>query len=115
MNKKATDTITGSRKDPRYPQLSELSMTYEGFSEDVILRAPDLSPHGMFVNTNKDFAEGSVLKLRFRLSRSGILVQTRCEVRFCMKGVGVGVEFVGISPEFVRAIEEEIGMVTQPG
>jgi len=113
MNKKEEVTITGSRKDARFPQLSELSMSYEGLSEDIILRTPDLSAHGMFVNTNVEFAEGSILKLRFRLSRSGVLVQTRCEVRFCLKGVGVGVEFVGISPEFVRAIEEEIGVVAQ--
>ena len=115
MKKKEEETITGSRKDARFPQLSELSMSYEGFSEDFTLRAPDLSAHGMFVNTNKELAEGSVLKLRFRLSRTGVLVQTRCEVRFCIKGVGVGVEFVGISPEFVRAIEEELGVVTQNG
>jgi len=115
MNKKEDASITGSRKDARYPQLSELSMTYEGYSEDIVLRAPDLSPHGMFVNTSREFAEGSVLKLRFRLSRSGVLVQTRCEVRFCLKGVGVGVEFVGITPEFVHAIEDEIGLVAQQG
>jgi hypothetical protein len=66
----------------------------------------------MFINTAKLFPEGAVLKLRFRLSRSGVLIQARCEVRYCLKGVGVGVEFVDISPEFVRAIEDEIGVVT---
>jgi hypothetical protein len=100
------------RRDERHPQFSELSMTYEGMSEDIVLRAPDLSVHGMFINTAKEFAEGSVLKLRFRLTRTGVVVQTRCEVRYCLKGVGVGVEFVEISPEFTRAIENEIGLVT---
>jgi len=113
MGRKGGKSDIAIRRDVRYPQLSELSMIYEGFTEDIVLRAPDLSPHGMFINTGKLFPEGAVLKLRFRLSRSGVLIQARCEVRYCLKGVGVGVEFVDISPEFVRAIEDEIGVVTR--
>jgi len=114
MNKNEIKGNGTPRRDVRYPQLSELSMIYEGLSEDIVIRPPDLSSHGMFINTGKEFAEGSVLKLRFRLSRSGILVETRCEVRYCLKGVGVGVEFVGITPEFTRAIEEEASAVAVP-
>jgi hypothetical protein len=102
----------GNRRDVRYPQLSELSMIYEGFEEDICVRPPDISPHGMFINTRTEYTEGAVLKLRFRLSRTGIVIQTRCEVRYCLRGVGVGVEFVAISPENVRAIEDEIGVET---
>ena len=111
MRKKQAYSNTGVRRDPRRPQFSDLSITFEGGSEDIVLRAPDLTPHGMFINTAKEFAEGSVLKIRFRLTKSGAAIQTRCEVRYCLSGVGVGVEFVGISPEFVRAIENEIGLV----
>jgi hypothetical protein len=99
-----------ARKDIRYPQLRELRVAYEGFSEEIELRPPDISPHGMFLNTMREFPEGAILKLSFRLARSGTLVQTRSEVRYCLKGVGVGVEFVDISPEAVRAIEEEMGL-----
>jgi PilZ domain-containing protein len=112
MPRKEGKSNTEIRRDVRYPQLSELSMIYEGFTEDIALRAPDLSPHGMFINTAKAFPEGAVLKLRFRLSRSGVMVQTRGEVRYCLRGVGVGVEFVDIALEFVRAIEDEIGILT---
>jgi PilZ domain len=98
------------RQDVRYPQLSELSMIYEGFAEDIRVRPPDLSPHGMFINTSTEYPHGAVLKLRFRLARTGVIVETRGEVRYCLKGVGVGVEFVGISVESVRAIEEEIAV-----
>jgi|SRR5271166_4482177 len=111
MSKKEGKLEGPARRDARYPQLSELSMIYEGLSEDIVLRAPDLSSHGMFINTSKELAEGSVLKLRFRLSRSGTLIETRCEVRYCLKGVGVGVEFMGISPEAAQAIEEEVGVM----
>lgn len=100
------------RQDVRQPQLSELSMIYEGFAEDIGVRPPDLSPHGMFINTSTEYPQGAVLKLRFRLARTGVIVDTRGEVRYCLKGVGVGVEFVGISVESVRAIEEEIAAET---
>jgi hypothetical protein len=85
-------------------------MLYEGATEEVAVRPPDLSPHGMFINTPTEFPEGAVLKLRFRLSRTDVVVQTRCEVRYCLKGVGIGVEFVDAPPEATRAIEEEISV-----
>ena len=88
-------------------------MIYEGHEEDICVRPPDLSPHGMFINTKTEYPQGAVLKLRFRLARSGTMIQTRGEVRYCLKGVGVGVEFLDISPEFVHSIEEEIGLVAQ--
>jgi hypothetical protein len=62
----------------------------------------------MFINTVQNFPEGAVLNLRFLLSLSGVEIQTRCEVRYCLKGVGIGVEFVGISPDAVAEIEREI-------
>jgi hypothetical protein len=49
-----------------------------------------------------------VLNLKFRLALTGAEIQTRCEVRYCLPGVGVGVEFVGISPQDVSEIEREI-------
>jgi len=101
-----------ARKDARYQQLSELRVAYEGYTEEIVLRPPDLSPHGMFINTPREFPEGAILNVSFRLARSGTLVQTRCEVRYCLKGVGIGVEFYRISADAVRAIEEEMGLQT---
>src|SRR2546427_2245063 len=60
------------------------------------------------------FPEGAVLNLRFRLARSDFVVNTRCEVRYCLPGVGIGVEFVQIPPEAVRAIEREIHIANRP-
>ena len=101
------------RRENRHSYLSELSVLYEGFSEDICVRPPDLSPRGMFINTREEYPQGAVLKLRFRLVRSGVVIETRGEVRYCLKGVGVGVEFFGITPEAARAIEEEVGEVAQ--
>jgi hypothetical protein len=48
------------------------------------------------------------LNVHFRLAETGVEVRARGEVRYCLAGVGVGVEFVEISPDAVRAIENEI-------
>lgn len=104
---------TSQRIAPRISSLSELSVTYEGHSENIVTHPPDISTRGMFINTNRRFPEGAVLNVRFRLARSGEEVQTRAEVRYCLPGVGVGVEFVEISAEAARAIEEEIQLHEQ--
>ena len=62
----------------------------------------------MFINPARNFPEGAVMNLKFLLSLSGVEIQTRCEVRYCLKGVGIGVEFVGISPDALEEIEREI-------
>ncbi|MBI3668571.1 MAG: PilZ domain-containing protein [Acidobacteria bacterium] len=106
-----TEPRSSTRETNRYPHLREISLTYEGRSEHIAVRPPDISPRGMFINTANHFPEGAVLKLRFRLTDTNFEVETRCEVRYCLPGVGIGVEFVGIAPEAVRAIEREIRSV----
>jgi len=95
------------RNSSRVNSLGSISLNYEGHSEEVAARPPDVSTRGMFINTARNFPEGAVLNLKFLLSLSGVEIQTRCEVRYCLKGVGIGVEFVGISPA-VEDIEFEI-------
>jgi hypothetical protein len=109
MKKRKTNTASKtSLRFPRHHHLSELSLTYEGHSETLCIHPPDISAKGMFINTSAAFPEGSVLKLSFRLARSGTRIAARCEVRYCLSGVGVGVEFVDLPAEYVRAIETEI-------
>jgi hypothetical protein len=92
----------------RFCSLKNLSLTYEGRSEAVTAHPPDVSSKGMFINTTAHFPEGSALKLSFRLSRSNHRVETRCEVRYCVPGLGVGVEFIGIAPSDQKAIGDEL-------
>lgn len=84
-------------------------MIYEGGGTENAIRPPDLSAHGLFVNTATHFPEGAVVNLRFLLTRSNVEVQTRGEVRYCLPGIGIGVEFVGLGVESVQAIEKELG------
>jgi hypothetical protein len=96
-----------TRLRSRHAAYRDLSIIFEGWSEDIPVRVPDVSPQGMFINTSRYFPEGSVIKVRFRLTRSRYEVSARGEVRYCLPGVGIGLEFVEISPQAQRAIEED--------
>jgi len=110
-----TDNWESGRMSQRIHNLREISIDYEGYSEHVPIRPPDISAHGMFINTSRRFPEGAILKLRFRLAISGKEIETRSEVRYCLPGVGVGVEFIRIPIQAVRAIEREIKLSAGPG
>lgn len=99
-----------TRQYDRFCHFHDLALVYEGYTEEIPLRVPDLSAKGMFINTHRQFPEGAVLKVRFRLSRSNFEVRARAEVRYCLPGVGIGVEFIEISPETQTAIEKELQM-----
>ena len=89
-------------------------MSFEGGGSEIPVRTPDLSTRGMFVNTSTHFPEGAIVNLRFRLTQSNFEVQTRGEVRYCLPGIGIGVEFVGLGAEARQAIEKELKAFSRP-
>jgi len=98
---------TEAREVLRYQMPSDLSVNYEGTSEEIPIPLPDVSTRGMFIPTPRVFPIGSVLKIRFRLPRSNFQVNVRAEVRHCSSG-GVGVEFLDLSNEAFLAIQKEV-------
>jgi PilZ domain len=98
------------RRASRVHCLREITLTYEGQNERIFVKAPDLSASGMFISTSRPFAEGTVLNLRFRLAVTNAEVHTRGEVRYCLPGVGVGVEFIGIGPQAAKDIARELAL-----
>jgi hypothetical protein len=62
----------------------------------------------MFLNTSTHFPEGAIVNLRFRLTHSNLEVQTRGEVRYCLPGTGIGVEFLALDAKSRQAIEKEL-------
>lgn len=97
-----------SREAERFATYRGLNLIYEGRSERMEVRAPDISPKGMFIHIPTQFPEGAVIKVEFWLSRSGHHIKARAEVRYCLPGVGIGVEFVDITDEDRVLIENEI-------
>ena len=104
----STPQKSPSREAERFAAYRGLNLIYEGRSEKMEVRAPDLSPKGMFIHIPRAFPEGAVIKLEFWLSRSGHQVKARAEVRYSLPGVGIGVEFVDISDQDRDMIESEI-------
>ncbi len=101
------------RTSGRYSPYSDLRLTYEGSSTELSIRVPDISPKGMFVNTTQQFPEGTVLKVGFRLPKSGVAIHARAEVRYFLKDVGVGLEFISLDEPSKEAIEREMSQRTQ--
>ena len=95
-------------REQRVNSVKGITMSYEGRDEIVVVKPPNLSRGGMFINTSQSFPEGAVLNLRFELLHTGARIETRCEVRYCLPRIGVGVQFIGLSKEAARAIEQEI-------
>ncbi len=98
-----------NREVERHQLLNDLDVIYEGSTEEVQINLPDLSTRGMFIPTQRLFPIGSVLKVRFCLPRSRFQVNARAEVRHIVPNSGIGVEFLQLSSEALRAIEEEFG------
>ena len=102
------DQLRISTRDVRYHGYRDLAIVYEGSSENIPVRAPDISPSGMFINTARRFPEGAVIKVTFRLTQSNYEVSCRAEVRYCLESVGIGIQFVDIDPAAQSAIEDEL-------
>lgn len=103
-------SFQGVRRGVRAHCVREITVSREGDDELIRIKAPDLSITGMFITAAGTFPEGTVLNLRFRLAVTGVEVRTRCEVRYCHPGIGIGVEFIGLSPEAAGAIERELSL-----
>lgn len=104
------ETFQGARRGSRAHCVRDITVSREGDDELIRIKAPDLSITGMFITAAGTFPEGTVLNLRFRLAATGVEVCTRCEVRYCHPGIGIGVEFIGLSQEAAKDIETELAL-----
>ncbi len=89
------------RKHDRSPFIQDVEVVGVG-----PLRCSDISIGGMYLDTVNEFAMGSTLTLRFKLRESDpgpIEVQAR--VTYIHPNVGVGLEFMDLSPEIQQQIQ----------
>jgi hypothetical protein len=70
-------------------------------------RINDLSTDGAFVDSIVNYAQGSKLRLTFKIRETEISVNA--EVRYCMPQIGVGVRFLDLTPEQRSAIAGVVG------
>lgn len=110
MSKSSRSHFSSPRTATRIPTVSGIVLNYEGQSDLTFVRSPDVSVRGMFVNTTRHFPEGAILNVRFRLALSGASVQARGEVRYCLPGVGIGLEFIALDPATRKLIDREVAL-----
>lgn len=110
---KNSPMIQQTRGSRRVHSVREIIVSSEGHDELIRIKAPDLSLNGMFIPTPRYFPVGTVLKLKLCLAITGAEIQSRCEVRHFIPGVGIGVEFVELSPDALAAIKRELGLSTE--
>jgi hypothetical protein len=69
-------------------------------------RSSDLSAGGMFLETIAAFPKDTVLQLKFKLGDDGSEpIAVRAKVLYVANGIGVGVEFMDLSPADRMRIE----------
>jgi c-di-GMP-binding flagellar brake protein YcgR len=61
---------------------------------------------GMFIETKEPATVGSKLKLAFNLEDGGPIVRVTAEVRYLVTNLGIGVQFVDLSPSDRRRIDD---------
>jgi len=86
----------------------DVKIFYDGCDDWVDVRSPDLSADGMFINTPHHFPVGARLRLRFQLPVAHTVAQAEGEVRYCLPGIGVGLEFINLPGYMRAAIQSEV-------
>ncbi|HEY4485287.1 MAG TPA: PilZ domain-containing protein [Nitrospiria bacterium] len=72
-------------------------------------RMDDISEDGLFIATPETFMVGSLLDLKFRLLGDPHYIEVKGEVRYVEEGVGMGVQFITLSPEDRGKIRKFVG------
>ena len=93
----------------------DLKIAYDGMTDLVDERSPDLSTSGIFINTAHPYPTGAQIRLRFDLLRTGYIVRSQGEVRYCLPGIGIGVIFVNLPEPARAAIEKELKIIKKAG
>ena len=81
---------------------------YNGQDATGVASTQDISIGGLYMNTQADLPEGSVLLLRIPLPGGGEVI-VNGEVAYVNPGNGVGVSFQGLTAESRILLESELG------
>lgn len=81
-------------------------VTQIGYEDGTFLGASrDISVGGMFIETKQPFPEGAVFNLQFELGDGGAAIQVEAVVRYAIRNLCMGIEFVNLTPQDRTRIE----------
>lgn len=87
-----------------------IDVFYDGKDATGVASTQDISVGGLYMNTQADLAEGSLLLVRIPFAE-GKQVVVNAEVVYCNPGSGVGVSFQGLSDADRELLKTELGHV----
>ena len=80
---------------------------YEGKDLTGVASTQDISPGGLYMNTQAEIPEGSLLMIRIPFREGDVIVNG--EVIYSNPGRGVGVRFHGLTEEARATVERALG------
>jgi len=83
-----------------------IDVFYDGHDLTGVASSQDISPGGLYMNTQAEIPEGSLLTLRLPLAGRDVVCNG--EVVYSNPGRGVGVTFQGLSDEDRGRLEEAL-------
>lgn len=97
-------------EDRRHYDRSRLivDVHFDGTDATGVASTKDISPGGLYMNTQANLLEGAVLLIRIPFG-SGKQLVAKAEVIYANSGRGVGLRFKDLSDEDRKLIEAEIG------
>ncbi len=104
----AGETESCRRNHNRAPFVCEVY--FEGGGVSGVTVASNLSKGGLFLDTFSSIPPGTLLHLRLKLS-PGDELETFAEVRYALKGSGVGVQFINLGIEEMELIDKIVESV----
>jgi Tfp pilus assembly protein PilZ len=96
--------MANRRRYPRVPLATQI------YCQDCMSLAfsRDLSQGGMFVETRDPLPVGAEITLRFHLNDGGPIIVALAEVKYSVTKLGMGVEFLEMSPADQKRIDDYV-------
>ena len=106
MSDERAENLESSQDDRRHHDRSRLivDVFFDGKDATGVASTKDIGAGGLYLNTQAELAEGSVLLLRIPFGQKQVVVNG--EVVYRNPGRGVGVRFQGLSKEDEALIEQ---------
>lgn len=79
---------------------------FDGADGTAVASTKDISPGGLYMNTQTDLPEGGLLTLRLPFATGDVIVNA--EVVYSNPGRGVGVRFQGLTEKDRRLMEQAL-------
>ena len=84
-----------------------IDVFFDGNDLTGVASTQDISPGGLYMNTQSEIPEGSLLTIRLPFPEGDVVVNA--EVVYSNPGRGVGVRFSGLSEKDRALMEESLG------